>query len=78
MKTAVSIPEDVFKEAERQARRLKMSRSRLYSVALREYLARHETDAFTESWSRVLAEVSEPVDLFIRKASRRMLKRVEW
>jgi metal-responsive CopG/Arc/MetJ family transcriptional regulator len=36
MKTAISIPDDVFAAAERLARRLKKSRSELYSRALRE------------------------------------------
>ena len=36
MKTAVSIPDDVFESAERLARRTKKSRSRLFSDALRD------------------------------------------
>jgi metal-responsive CopG/Arc/MetJ family transcriptional regulator len=36
MKTAVSIPDDVFEGAERLARRTKKSRSQLFSDALRE------------------------------------------
>ncbi|MBW2720031.1 MAG: ribbon-helix-helix protein, CopG family [Deltaproteobacteria bacterium] len=39
MKTAVSVPNEVFERAERLAKRLKVSRSELYSRALREYLA---------------------------------------
>ena len=41
MKTAISIPDDVFEEAERLARRMGKSRSRLYQHALAEYVARH-------------------------------------
>ncbi len=41
MKTAISIPDDVFKVAERLARRTKKSRSQLFSDAVREYVARH-------------------------------------
>ena len=41
MKTAVSIPDDVFEEAERLATELKTSRSQLYSRALQEFVARH-------------------------------------
>jgi metal-responsive CopG/Arc/MetJ family transcriptional regulator len=41
MKTAVSIPDEVYQGAERLARRTKKSRSRLYGDALKEYLARH-------------------------------------
>jgi metal-responsive CopG/Arc/MetJ family transcriptional regulator len=49
MKTAVSIPEDVFKGAERLARKTKRSRSRLFSDALKGYLARHTPDSVTEA-----------------------------
>ena len=45
MKTAVSIPDDVFLRAEELAEQTNRTRSRLYSDALGEYLARHGTDA---------------------------------
>ena len=47
MKTAVSLPDDVFAEAEMLSRTLGTSRSSLYAAALREYLARHRPDAIT-------------------------------
>ena len=56
MKTAVSIPDDVFKEAEALARRRKVSRSRLYADALREFVTRHDPDAISESWTRAVEE----------------------
>jgi metal-responsive CopG/Arc/MetJ family transcriptional regulator len=40
----VSIPDDVFEKAERIRMRTGKSRSALYTVALREYLARHAPD----------------------------------
>ena len=48
MKAAVSIPNDLFEGAERLARRTRRSRSRLFSDALREYLAHHTPDNLTE------------------------------
>lgn len=42
MKTAVSLPNDVYARAERVARRLGRTRSALYAEALLEYLDRHE------------------------------------
>src|SRR5207245_3739515 len=45
MKTAVSLPDDVFDQAERLARRLRKSRSALYREAIAEYVARHEPEA---------------------------------
>jgi metal-responsive CopG/Arc/MetJ family transcriptional regulator len=44
VKTAVSLPSDVYARAERAARRLGRTRSALYAEALREYLDRHEQD----------------------------------
>ncbi len=44
MKTAVSLPDDVYARAERAARRLGRTRSALYAEALREYLDRHEQE----------------------------------
>ena len=48
MKTAVSVPDGLFQQAETAARRLRVSRSRLYSEALAEYLSRRQADAVTE------------------------------
>ncbi len=52
MKTAVSIPDEVYKGAERLARRTEKARSRLFSEALKEYLARHAPDEVTEAMNR--------------------------
>jgi metal-responsive CopG/Arc/MetJ family transcriptional regulator len=78
MKIAVSVPDDVFEEAEELARRMKRSRSEVYSRALAEYLARHAPDRVTEAMDRTLAEIGEPRDGFVRTASRRVLKRSDW
>ena len=78
MKTAVSIPDDVFDEAERLAVELQTSRSQLYSRALQEFVARHASDRLTEAMNRVIAEVGSDVDEFSQRASRRVLEQVEW
>jgi predicted transcriptional regulator len=78
MKIAVSVPDDVFEEAERLARRMKRSRSEVYSRALAEYVARHTPDRVTEAMDRTLAEIDGPAGHFLRAASRRVLKRSDW
>jgi len=78
MKTAVSIPNDVFAEAEHLARRMKRSRSEVYSRALAEYVTRHAPDRVTEAMDRALDEINEPADQFAKAASRRVLKRSVW
>ena len=78
MKTAVSIPDEVFEGAERLARRTNRSRSRLFSDALKEYLARHTPDKVTEAMNRALAQVGEEEDAFVPSAARTVLERSEW
>ena len=78
MKTAVSIPDDVYLRAERLANRTNRSRSRLYSDALAEYLARHGTDTVTAAMNEALAGVDEGRDAFLNAASRAILAKSEW
>ena len=78
MKTAVSIPDDVFEEAERLARRTRKSRSQLFSDALKEYVARHASEEVTDAMDRVCAELEHQTDGFVSAAARCMLERTEW
>lgn len=77
MKTAISIPDDVFDEAEALAHRLKKSRSELYSRAVREYVARHAADRVTEQLDVLCGEAGPPYD-FAKAAAQRTLERSEW
>jgi predicted transcriptional regulator len=79
MKTAVSIPDEVFQQAERVAKRLKKSRSELYAEALAEYLARREPATVTVDINAALADLPEDEDAaFVQRASRRTLSQTEW
>jgi metal-responsive CopG/Arc/MetJ family transcriptional regulator len=78
MKTAVSIPDEIFKGAERLARRTKRSRSRLFSDALREYLARHSPDEVTAAMNKACDEIGEMQDPFVLAAAGRVLEQSEW
>jgi metal-responsive CopG/Arc/MetJ family transcriptional regulator len=78
MKTAVSIPDDLFEGAERLARRTKKSRSRLFRDALKEYLARHTPDQVTDAMDNALAELGATDDRFVSTSARRILERSEW
>jgi metal-responsive CopG/Arc/MetJ family transcriptional regulator len=79
MKTAISLPDELFRRAERLARRMKTSRSRLFSLAVSEYLERHAPDEITESLNRVCEQVGDGgADPFLQAAARRVLERCEW
>jgi metal-responsive CopG/Arc/MetJ family transcriptional regulator len=78
MKTAVSIPDNVFDKAERLARRMKKSRSQLFREAVEEYLDRHAPDRVTETMDQACAEIDTESDPFVSVASSRILERDEW
>ncbi len=78
MKTAISIPDDLFAEAERVARRLKKPRSRVYSEAIREYVARHDPDVVATKLNEVLGTLEGPDDGFVAAAGRKILERTDW
>ncbi|MDZ4197975.1 MAG: hypothetical protein U1E27_01675 [Kiritimatiellia bacterium] len=78
MKTALSIPDDIFEQGERLARRLRTSRSQLYARALVDFVVQHEEDKITSSMNEVLREMGAEVDEFTRRAARQTLRRVEW
>ena len=80
MKTAVSLPDLLFRDAEGYAKRTRKSRSQLYAEALAEYLARHAPDEVTEAMNVVTDAlgVTAVPDSFVQRAGRRVLGSVEW
>ena len=78
MKTAVSIPDDVFEDAERLASRLRTSRSQLYARALAEFVARHDDDRVTSLMDQAVREAGRGADAFVQAAAQKSLQRVEW
>jgi metal-responsive CopG/Arc/MetJ family transcriptional regulator len=79
MKIAVSIPDDIYAEAESLAQRLKTSRSELYSRALTEFVGHHAPERVTEQMNQVMKDLGEvEPDAFRAEAARRVFKRTEW
>ena len=77
MKTAVSIPDEAFEAAEKLAKTLGKSRSRLYREALAEYIARHDPESVTRAMNEVWDEVGQGVDPFTQAVGRQILERSE-
>lgn len=80
MKTAVSIPNDLFAEADAYAKAHDLSRSELYSRALADYLARYEPGAITRALNAIDWDDPEIAaeTRIITEHSARMMRRVEW
>ncbi|CAN5900557.1 ribbon-helix-helix domain-containing protein [soil metagenome] len=78
MKTAISLPDDLFSEAEALARRLGKSRSGLVAEALAEYVAKHRHAEVTERLNAVYAVDDGRLDPFLVEAARRTFATNEW
>jgi metal-responsive CopG/Arc/MetJ family transcriptional regulator len=78
VKTAVSLPDDLFRLAEVAARPLRVSRSKLYATAISEFLDRRQTDTVTERLNEVYSRQPAKVDPALLRAQLRSLDKVIW
>lgn len=79
MKTAISVPDHVFEQAEQAAKQLGMSRSELFTRAVQAFLATRAEANVTKSYDAAFGDVPDSdVDALRREATRRALLNVEW
>jgi len=73
VKVAVSVPDDLFRLADAAARRLRVSRSQLYAIAVAEFLDRQRTDAVTRRLNEVYSRRRARVDPALHRAQVRSI-----
>ena len=78
MKTAISLPDDLFEAAERLASRRGLSRSAIYALALREYLRGHDDEAVTKKLDEVYRDDPGHLPADLLAVSIAALTRDEW
>ena len=78
MKTAVSLPDDVFRRADAYATRLGMARSRLYAQALVEFLDAHADDHVTEALNEVYAHETSDLNADLVAAQAAAVSDEDW
>ncbi len=79
MKTAISLPDELFREGERTAKRLKLSRSEMYRRALESFIASVRDREVTASYDEAFAGAESKAEVqFRRRAAREALREVEW
>ena len=78
MKTAISLPDELFDEADEVAERIGMSRSQLYATALAEYLAKFRSHSVTARLNDVHSVTESSRDEALRSAARKTVRRAEW
>jgi len=78
MKTAISVPNEVYEQAEEFARQTGRTRSEIYSTALRDYLAHHRADPVTAAMDEVLDAIEPEADAFLDAAAHETLAASDW
>jgi predicted transcriptional regulator len=78
VKTAISLPDELFAAADALARKLRIPRSRLIANALAEYVARHRAGRVTERLDTVYGTEDGRAEASTRSAARRTLRRADW
>ncbi|MEW6664601.1 MAG: hypothetical protein AB1512_05200 [Thermodesulfobacteriota bacterium] len=76
IKTAISLRKNLFEQAEDLARRMNISRSRIFVLAMEEYLRRHENRDLLERINEAYADDPDPAEKTLRSKSRRSHRRV--
>lgn len=78
MKTAISIPDELFESVDALAEELGVSRSELYARAVEEYVAKHRSADITAALNDVYGDEVSGVDPGLRSAQARSTNTVEW
>ena len=78
MKTAVSVPDEIFRQAEAAAKKLRISRSKLYATALSEYLDRKHSKSITERLNEVYSKHDSKLDPALEHMVLKTLRKERW
>ena len=78
MKIAISIPDDLFEDAEYLARRQGKSRSKLYADAIAEYVGAYRSESITEQLDAVYHAENSALDPALESAQNQVLEDEGW
>jgi metal-responsive CopG/Arc/MetJ family transcriptional regulator len=78
MKTAISLPDSVFAEAEALAQQLGLFRSELYSTALQAYLSKYNRQQILSKLNNVYSEELSDLDSTIATMQFMSLSHEKW
>ena len=78
MKTAISIPDPLFDEAEKVAQRLGVSRSELYARALAAYIEEHRDENVTHALNQLYSEEDSSLDSVLQRMQLMSLPQEDW
>ena len=76
VKTAISIDKSLFKQANALAQKLKVSRSRLFVIALEDFIRQQESREMLEKINAVYADEPDEVEKELRRRTRKSHRRL--
>jgi len=78
MKTAISIPDNVYESAEKLANRLGKSRSQLYTQAVSSYVSRYQKEVVTTKLNEIYGRTESVLDATLADLQFKSLPKEEW
>lgn len=78
MRTVISIPDRVFRAAERAARRLGISRSEIFARAVRAYVEKHRRTCVTERLDAIYGREDSRIAESMTRAQAAAIGREDW
>jgi metal-responsive CopG/Arc/MetJ family transcriptional regulator len=78
MKTTVSLPDDLFRQAEAAAKKLRVSRSHLYAKAIAEFLESRGSESVTERLNKLYSNTRAEVHTALSRAQMKSLPKDSW
>ena len=78
MKTAISVPDDVFKLSEKLAKKLKISRSAVFAMGVKKLNEEFDKAAMIARINKVCEEVDTSLDPVLKEYTHKKLREVEW
>lgn len=78
MKTAISIPDEIYHTADQLAKRFGMSRSELYARAVSDYINAHKNEGVTKALNRIYAKEKSEIDPVINVMQLSSLPKDSW
>jgi metal-responsive CopG/Arc/MetJ family transcriptional regulator len=78
MKTAISIPDTIFKTVDSFARNKQLSRSAVFTIAVTEFLSHHQSEDITAQLNKIYGNQESAIDPVIQGLQLASLPKEKW
>ncbi len=76
IKTAVSLDKTLYEQVDILANELKVSRSRLFTMALQDFLRRHDNEKLLQEINNAYEDEADPARQTLRRGMRRIHRKI--